>query len=92
MKKSVERPRRKTRIGEVVSDKMAKTVVVAVTRVLRHPEYEKVIRKHKKYYAHDEKQVAKIGDTVKIIETSPVSKLKRWRVSEVLKKAVIEGQ
>ncbi|MBN2190342.1 MAG: 30S ribosomal protein S17 [Candidatus Aureabacteria bacterium] len=92
MKKSVERPRRKTRIGEVISDKMAKTVVVKVMRTLRHPEYEKVIRKHKKYYAHDEKQSAKVGDTVRIVETAPVSKLKRWRVSEVLKKAVIEGQ
>ena len=77
------RPSRKTRKGVVVSNKMQKTVVVRVERTIRHPRYEKVIVQTKKYYAHDEDMRAKIGDEVVIMETRPLSKLKRWRVVDV---------
>lgn len=75
---------RKVREGTVVSDKMMKTVVVAVHSAIRHPIYKKTIRRVRKYMAHDEDEVAKLGDTVRIVEASPVSKRKRWRVAEVL--------
>jgi small subunit ribosomal protein S17 len=75
-------------IGLIVSDKMDKSVVVQVERFVQHKVYKKFMKRYKKYYAHDEKNVCGIGDTVKIIETRPLSKLKRFRVSEVVKKAV----
>lgn len=75
---------RKVREGTVVSDKMMKTVVVAVHSAIRHPIYKKTIRRVRKYMAHDEDEVAKMGDRVRIVEASPVSKRKRWRVAEVL--------
>ncbi len=78
-------PVRKTRVGMVVSDKMNKTIVVEVERRVPHPQFKKIIRKTSKFYAHDEKEVAKIGDKVLISETRPVSKLKRWNLEEVLK-------
>jgi len=78
---------RKKRSGVVISNKMAKTVVVEAERHLRHPVYGKVVRKRHRFYAHDEKQQCQEGDLVKIEETRPLSKLKRWRVTEVLKKA-----
>jgi small subunit ribosomal protein S17 len=74
----------KTRTGRVISDKMDKTVVVAVDSPKRHPIYKKTIRRIKKYYAHDEKNRAKTGDIVRIEETRPLSRLKRWRVAEIL--------
>jgi small subunit ribosomal protein S17 len=77
----------KVREGVVVSDKMKKTVVVQVTRQVRHATYGKYLRKNKKYYAHDEKQEAHVGDRVEIAETRPMSKLKRWRVRKILAKA-----
>jgi small subunit ribosomal protein S17 len=77
------RSSRKSRKGIVVSNKMQKTVVVSVERTIRHPKYEKVIVQSKKYYAHDESNSAKPGDEVIIMETRPMSKLKRWRVIEV---------
>ncbi len=80
------RGRRKVLIGTVVSDKMDKTVVVKVERVYRHPMYGKVVKSHKKFYAHDENNQCKIGDVVKIMETRPLSKLKRWRVMEILQR------
>jgi len=73
-------------VGEVVSDKMTKTVVVLVKRKMRHPLYKKVITKRKKLYAHDEKG-AKMGDLVKVRETRPLSRLKRFEVIEIVKKA-----
>lgn len=76
---------RKTHRGTVISDKMDKTVTVSVERTCRDNVYGKVIKKRKKYYAHDESESAKIGDTVLIMGTRPLSKLKRWRVVEVLK-------
>jgi len=79
--------RTKEVIGEVISDKMEKTIVVEVVRRVRHPRYHKIITKYKKFYAHDEKNEAGIGDTVRIIETRPLSKLKRWSLVQVVGKA-----
>jgi small subunit ribosomal protein S17 len=83
----VERNKRKVREGWVISDRMNKTIVVAVERQFRHPRYEKVIRRTSKLYAHDEKNECRVGDQVKVMETRPSSKLKRWRLLEVTKKA-----
>jgi small subunit ribosomal protein S17 len=81
------RGRRKTRVGTVLSDKMNKTVVVVVERRYAHPLYGKQVTTTKKYHAHDENNDYKVGDTVRIMETRPLSKLKRWRVVEVLERA-----
>ncbi len=84
----VEQPKRglrKTRVGEVVSNKMQKTVVVETTMRVPHPKFRKIIKSVKKFYAHDEEQKAQIGDLVRIVETRPLSKLKCWRVVEILK-------
>jgi small subunit ribosomal protein S17 len=80
---------RKTRIGEVIGDKMDKTVIVAVDSPRKHPIYKKTIRRTMKYYAHDEKKQCKIGDKVKIEETRPLSRLKRWRVVEIVVKGEV---
>jgi len=82
-----ERKKRKVRIGRVVSNRMQKTTVVAVERLLRHPVYQKTIKKTSKLYVQDEKNECQIGDLVKVIETRPLSRLKRWRVLEILEKA-----
>jgi len=82
-----ERGRRKTRVGTVISDKMEKTVVVSVERRYAHPLYGKQVTRSKKYHAHDESNEAKAGDLVRIVETRPLSKTKRWRVEEVVEKA-----
>ncbi len=82
---------RKTLIGKVVSTKMAKTIVVEVNRQKAHPLYRRVVSRSKKFYAHDENQTANVGDYVKIEETRPLSRLKRWRLQEILKKAVLVG-
>ncbi|MGH7445869.1 MAG: 30S ribosomal protein S17 [Longimicrobiales bacterium] len=82
-----ERNRRKTRIGKVVSDKMEKTVIVAVERRVSHPLYGKQVVRTTKYYAHDEASSAHAGDTVRIVETRPLSKQKRWRVTEIIEQA-----
>ncbi len=79
--------KRKTRVGVVVSNKMDKTVVVQVTRRLRHPIYGKVVKRRPKFYAHDERGECSTGDTVRIEETRPLSKTKRWRVVEIVRKA-----
>ncbi|MDO7908341.1 30S ribosomal protein S17 [Paenibacillus sp. JX-17] len=84
-----ERNNRKVLIGKVVSDKMEKTIVVAVETYKKHDLYHKRIKYTKKFKAHDENNTAKIGDTVKIMETRPLSKDKRWRLVEVTEKAVI---
>ena len=81
--------KRKTRIGKVIGDKMNKTVIVAVNTPWRHPVYNKTVRRIIKYYVHDEKKESKTGDTVRIIETRPISKLKRWRIAEVMTKAEV---
>lgn len=77
---------RKERLGEVVSNKMAKTIVVRVERRFPHPQYKKVVTQYKKFYAHDEKSEAKPGDRVRIQETRPLSRLKRWRLVEVVER------
>jgi len=82
-----ERNERKTRSGLVVSDKADKTVVVNVQRQVVHPKYGKIVRLNKKYKAHDENNECSIGDTVRIMETRPLSKTKRWRLVEILAKA-----
>lgn len=82
-----ERGKRKTLVGVVISDKMDKTVVVMVNRLVLHPVYKKYIRKRKKVKAHDEKNECRIGDKVLLIESRPLSREKRWRVKEILEKA-----
>jgi small subunit ribosomal protein S17 len=81
--------KRKTRVGEVIGDKMAKTVIVAVDTPKKHPVYKKTIRRIAKYYAHDEKKQCKMGDKVLIEEARPLSKLKRWRVVEIVTKGEV---
>jgi small subunit ribosomal protein S17 len=83
----VERGNRKTRIGKVASDKMDKTIVVAVETKVRHPLYGKTMNRTTKFKAHDENNEAKIGDRVLIMETRPLSKDKRWRLVEIVEKA-----
>jgi small subunit ribosomal protein S17 len=80
--------RRNEKVGQVVSDKMTKTIVVEVTRRVSHPLYKRVITRRRKFYAHDEQQTAKIGDTVRIIESRPLSRLKRWTLGEIVRRAV----
>ncbi len=81
--------KRKTRFGQVVSNKMNKTVIVAVDTPWRHPLYRKTIRRAVKYKAHDEKNECRMGDTVRIVETRPISKDKRWRVAEIITKGEV---
>ena len=80
------RGNRKERLGRVVSDKMDKTIVVTVERRFPHPQFKKVVKSFKKFYAHDEKNEAKIGDVVLIEETRPLSKTKRWRLTKVVER------
>ncbi len=82
-----ERNLRKTRVGRVISDKMDKTIVVAVENNVRHPLYGKIVKKTYKLKAHDENNECGIGDTVKVMETRPLSKEKRWRLVEIMEKA-----
>lgn len=76
--------RKQSKLGVVTSTKMQKTIVVKVTRMVKHPLYTKVVRHTKKFYAHDETGEARMGDTVRIVETRPMSKSKRWRLAEVV--------
>lgn len=85
----MERNYRKVRVGKVVSDKMDKTIVVAVEESVKHRLYSKTMRRTTKFKVHDETNEAKIGDTVRIMETRPLSKEKRWRLLEVIEKAVV---
>lgn len=91
--------KRKVLLGEVVSDRMNKTVTVLVGRRVRHPIYERVIRRSKKYHAHDEQNQCRVGDVVRIVETRPLSRTKRWRLQEIVRRradatsaAVSEGR
>jgi len=79
--------RKVVRVGEVVSDKMEKTIVVKVERQFKHPLYKKIIRRHKKYKVHDENNECKMGDIVQIIESRPLSKQKRWTLNSIVKKS-----
>ena len=83
---SVTRSSRKTRTGEVISSAMNKTIVVKTVTRVPHPKFGKIVNQMKKFYAHDEENTAKTGDTVRIMETRPLSKLKRWRLVEVVQK------
>jgi len=80
----VARAKRKERVGEVIANKMAKTIVVRVERRFPHPKFKKIVTGYKKLYAHDEKSEAKVGDRVRLEETRPLSKIKRWRLVEVV--------
>jgi small subunit ribosomal protein S17 len=83
---AAERARRKTRVGVVASDKSNKTITVVVERRVPHPVYGKQVKRTKKYHAHDEKNEYRVGDLVRIVETRPLSKTKRWRVAELLER------
>jgi small subunit ribosomal protein S17 len=83
---AVSRSNRKERVGEVIANKMAKTITVRVERRFPHPKFKKVVTGYKKFYAHDEKSEAKIGDRVRIEETRPLSKTKRWRLVEIVER------
>ena len=85
-----ERNLRKVMVGKVVSDKMDKTVVVSVATNVKHPKYGKIVKRTYKLKAHDEENVCQIGDKVKVMETKPLSKDKRWRVVEIVEKAIIK--
>jgi small subunit ribosomal protein S17 len=76
------------KVGSVVSARMAKTIVVEVTRRVPHPLYKRIVTKRKKFYAHDEQGAAKVGDVVRIVECRPMSKLKRWRLGEIVRQAI----
>ena len=84
---AIARGTRKERLGRVVSNKMDKTIVVSVERRFPHPRYRKVVKSFHKFYAHDEKNEAKVGDVVLIEETRPVSRMKSWRLTQVLERA-----
>ena len=88
---TTERGHRKERVGEVISNKMAKTIVVRVERRFPHPRYKKVVTGYSKFYSHDEKNEAKVGDRVRIQETRPLSKMKNWRLVEVVERSTDVG-
>src|SRR6202163_1435086 len=88
MTEETKRSVKNEKIGSVVSARMAKTIVVEVTRRVPHPMYKRIVSKRKKFYAHDEKGTAQVGDVVRIIEARPMSKLKRWTLGEVIRKAI----
>jgi len=83
--------RKNEKVGQVISTRMAKTIVVEVTRRVPHPIYKRIVTQKKKFYAHDEEAAAKVGDMVRIIEHRPLSRLKRWTLGEVVRKAVQVG-
>ncbi|MCX6598667.1 MAG: 30S ribosomal protein S17 [Acidobacteria bacterium] len=83
--------RKQEKVGEVVSTKMAKTIVVQVTRRVQHPMYKRIITKRNKFYAHDENQTARTGDVVRIVEARPMSKLKRWALGDVIRRSALVG-
>lgn len=87
MTEAAERNRRKIKLGTVISDKMEKSIVVRVDRTIMHPLYKKTFRTSSKLYAHDEQNIAGIGDVVRVMETRPLSAKKRWRLVEVVEKA-----
>ncbi len=84
---AAQRANRKERVGEVISNRMTKTIVVQVERRYPHPKFKKVVTGYKKFYAHDEKNEAKVGDRVRIEETRPLSKIKCWRLVEIVERA-----
>jgi small subunit ribosomal protein S17 len=91
MAEAAQVTRKNEKVGEVVSTKMHKTIVVQVTRRVSHRLYKRIVTRRKKFYAHDEDSTARVGDVVRIIESRPLSKLKRWRLGEVIRRAVQVG-
>jgi len=91
MAKSTSNVRKNEKVGKVVSARMQKTIVVEVERRVQHPLYKRVITRRKKFYAHDEENQAKLGDIVRVIECRPMSRLKRWRLGQILRRAVQVG-
>ena len=89
MAEAAQKPNKQEKVGSVVSTKMAKTIVVEVTRRVQHPLYRRVVQHRKKFYAHDADGTAAKGDVVCIVESRPLSKLKRWTLAEVIRKAVV---
>jgi small subunit ribosomal protein S17 len=87
MAEQTQKPLKNEKVGQVVSTKSAKTIVVEVSRRVPHPLYKRIVKKRKKFHAHDEESSAKMGDIVKIIECRPLSRLKRWRLAEVVRRA-----
>ena len=83
--------RKNEKVGQVVSTNMQKTVVVQVSRRVQHPVYKRIITKRKKFYAHDEESTAKVGDVVRIVECRPLSRLKRWQLAEIVRRAAQVG-
>ena len=84
---TTERNRRKLRVGKVVSDRMDKTVVVSIERLVKHPQYGRYVRRRSRFKVHDEKNECRVGDTVRFMETRPISKDKRWRFVEIVERA-----
>ena len=84
---TTDRNRRKTRVGKVVSDGMDKTIVVSIERLVKHPQYGRYVRRRSKFKVHDEKNECRMGDTVRFMETRPISKDKRWRFVEIVERA-----
>ncbi|MDP8958072.1 MAG: 30S ribosomal protein S17 [Actinomycetota bacterium] len=82
-----ERPNRKVRVGTVLSDSRDRTITVEVVDSVRHPRYDKTLQRRRKFHVHDEDNQARVGDRVRIVETRPISKTKRWRVAEVMERA-----
>ena len=82
---------RQEKVGAVVSTKMSKTIVVEVSRRVPHSVYKKIVARRKKFYAHDEQQTARVGDVVRIVESRPLSRLKRWQLAEVIRRAALVG-
>ncbi len=91
MAEQTQKPLKNEKVGQVVSTKMAKTVVVEVSRRVPHPLYKRIVNKRKKFYAHDEEGAARMGDIVRIVECRPLSRLKRWRLTEVVRRAAQVG-
>jgi small subunit ribosomal protein S17 len=83
----VDRNRRKTRVGKVISESMDKTAVVVIDRLVKHPQYKRYVRRRKKYTIHDQENQCRVGDVVRFMETRPLSKSKRWRLIEVVERA-----
>jgi small subunit ribosomal protein S17 len=87
MAETAVRGTKNEKIGQVVSTRMNKTIVIEVTRRVSHPHYKRVVTRKKKFYAHDEENSARVGDTVRVVESRPISALKRWRLEEILRRA-----
>lgn len=86
-----QQSRKNEKVGEVVSTKMQKTIVVEVSRRVTHPKYRKIVSRRKKFHAHDEEGLARTGDTVRIVESRPLSRLKRWRLAGIIRRAALVG-